>query len=230
LPAVSVQAQVTLADIRGDYGTTGVPLPDTFGTGTWNYFASTTQNPASGTLTQLIYSADVFGDDSKIGYAHPTNRDAGFALPAIASTRIFSDGATPGGTQLAWHAGDFLYTVIRWTAGTGEAGPIQITGALSRVGEPILGTADFSIYVNGVQAFDLATTVSGNSYGFDFASTIVTSQSVDFVVGRGASFGGNEALISGTISSIPEPTSYAALAGLTMLGFVLWRRRVGRRV
>src|SRR5688500_16586575 len=87
----SVRAQIILADVRGNYATTGFPLTDTFGTGGWTYYASTTQNPSSGTLTELTYTSSNFGNAGHSGYANAGHLDFGFAVPAVSDVNIFSD-------------------------------------------------------------------------------------------------------------------------------------------
>jgi hypothetical protein len=94
------------------------------------------------------------------------------------------------------------------------------------VGEPN-GTVAFSIFVNGEQRYAQSDIAAGSTHAYDFTANILAGQSVDFVLGNnGNGFGGDESLISGTISSaIPEPSTYAALAGLAALGWVMLRKR-----
>ncbi len=218
-PAVA-PAQTVLADIAGNYATTGT-LTDTHGTGTWAYYASTAAT--GGTLTALTYGAIGTADNSGYGL------DSGsYSVPGVANASLFGDGATPAVNQLAWHPGDSApeFTVLRWTAGVGEAGSIRLEGAFSKMDEPS-GTVDFFIFVNGVQAYAQTGVETGSIHSYDFTANILTGQSVDFVLGANVDgFGGDESLISGTITSaIPEPSTYAALAGLAALGLAMWRKR-----
>jgi hypothetical protein len=231
LPAL--RAQIVLADIRGDYATTGFPLSDSFGTGSWTYYASTTLNPSSGTLTQLSFtSASNFGNHGNSGYANTGHTDSGFLVPAVANVPIFIDGATPNASQLAWHPANSSpsFVTLRWTAGTGEAGVLQVAGAFSRVGEPS-GSVDFAIFADGVQIFSSLGVGTGNTIPFNLTSVSITAgQSVDFVLGPNGGFGADESLISGTISStVPEPATGAAICGtivlLTVGARVFLRRR-----
>ena len=223
--AASARAQVTLADVRANYATSGT-LADTFGTGTWTYYASTTADPSAGTLTALSYQS--IGNAGNNGYGDSAT--GGYAVPAVSNLPIFGDGAATGTDSLAWHPGNGSpeYTVIRWTAGTGEAGAIHLQGTFSGVGEPG-GATEFYVFVNGVQAYGQPATGGGRSYTYDLTASIASGESVDFVLGNGGNgYGGDESLISGTVSSaIPEPAAYGVCAGLATLGLVALRRRRG---
>lgn len=216
----SVHAQTVLADIAGNYATSG-PLTDSYSTGTWNYYASTAAT--GGTLTALTYGP--VGSLDTAGYGLSGGL---LSMPAVANAQFFGDGAAPAAHQLSWHPGNSepAFTVIRWTAGAGEAGAIRLLGEFSRMGEPN-GNVDFFIFVNGTPSYAQSSIGMNQAFTFDFTSTIATGQYVDFVLSNGTGgFGGDESLISGTISSaIPEPSTYAMLAGVLALGVVMIRRR-----
>ena len=221
--AGAARAQVSLADIRANFATTGLPLTDTFGTGSWVYYASTTADPSAGTLTQLTYLS--IGDAGNSGYG--LGGHDGFSVPAVSDLPIFVDGAATSTNSVAWHPGDTSpdFTVLRWTAGTGEAGSIELAGTFSRNGEPN-GVVDFYVFVNAVQVYSQTGVGNNVSFNFDLNSVISPGQSVDFVLGNGGNgYGGDESLISGSVSAIPEPSTYAALAGIGALGLVALRRR-----
>jgi len=217
--AAGVSAQ-TLANVAANYQTSGT-ITDTFGTGTWLYYASTNVNPSSGTLTALTFQS--VGNAGNSGYGYSSG---GFQVPAVSSSRLFSDGAVPtSNVQLAWHPGPGspVYTVLRWTAGAGESGSVVIAGNLSRVGEPG-GDVDFHIYANGVSVFSSGNLTSGTT-SFSQTVSIGSGQFVDFVLGYGSSnsYGGDESLISATITAVPEPASTALLSGAVIFGLTVVR-------
>src|SRR2546422_894416 len=97
--AVTGHAQI-LADLVNDYSATGLPLTAT-GTGSWSFYASTTQDPGAGTLTALAFQG--VGDAGHNGYGL---FNAGDNVPAVSALTIFGDGADPAGSFLAWHPGN----------------------------------------------------------------------------------------------------------------------------
>lgn len=93
------------------------------------------------------------------------------------------------------------------------------------------------VFVNGTTAPTFAVT----SVFRDFSSATGNGHPNDFVVGgsfagafdelRVSSFSGsfNTSMLSySAMSAVPEPSTYAALAGLAALGLVAWRRRAAR--
>ncbi len=93
------------------------------------------------------------------------------------------------------------------------------------------------VFVNGTTA----PSFSASSAFRDFSSATGNGQPNDFFVGgsfagsldelRISSFSGsfNTSMLSySAMSAVPEPSTYAALAGLAALGLVIWRRRVVR--
>jgi hypothetical protein len=229
LAAPSATAQTVLANAAANYRTSGT-MTDSFGTGTWTYFASTTANPGAGSLTALTYSAVGNAGNSGYGYA-PLG---GYRVPAISNGKLFVDGVTPtANVELAWHPGPAspVYTVMRWTAGAGEGGLVQISGYLTRTGEPS-GDVDFRIFVNGVLAHGtINLSGSGTSNTFSLNYTVAAGQTVEFVLGNGLSngYGGDESRISATITAVPEPATSALLAGAAIIGIVVFRSRRQRR-
>lgn len=71
--------------------------------------------------------------------------------------------------------------------------------------------------------------------GFDPANAWTTAPTDGFVLGIWAQTGANLAIGSGqlyadnfSVSAVPEPSTYAAIAGALMLGFAAWKRRSKR--
>ena len=223
LAPTTAHAQTILANAAADYRTSGT-ITDTFGTGTWTYFASTTANPSSGTLTALTFGSVGNAGNSGYGYA-PLG---GFRVPAISNGKLFSDGVTPtANVELAWHPGPSspVYTVMRWTAGAGEGGLVQISGYLTRTGEPN-GDVDFRIFVDGVLAhgtINLSGTGTSNTFSLNY--TVSAGQTVEFVLGNGVSggYGGDESRLSASISAVPEPSTSTLIAGLVIGGLFAFR-------
>ncbi len=228
LAAPAASAQTLLANVAANYRTSGT-ISDSYGSGVWNYYASTTVNPNSGTLTGLTYRS--VGNGGNMGYGYAPS--GSYSVPAVSNGKLFVDGATPiAGTELAWHPnnGSPVYTVLRWTAGAGEAGTATIAGYLSKTGEPG-GTVDFHVFVNGVEELTFSSLTGTTSQNFSVARYVNVGDTISFVLGNGSNgYGGDESRISATItSSIPEPATVAALCGVVALGAVAWRRRSARR-
>jgi hypothetical protein len=115
--------------------------------------------------------------------------------------------------------------VIRFTAPS--AGDYHIVGAF--FGEDNTNTStDVHILVNNSPVFDSVVAAYGSGPSFDVSVvTLALGGNIDFIVGYGTDHS-NSADATGLtvqIFAIPEPTTYAALAGLAALGFVVWCRR-----
>jgi hypothetical protein len=119
--------------------------------------------------------------------------------------------------------------VIRFTAPS--AGDYGIVGSF--FGEDTTNpSTDVHILVNNSPVFDSVVTAYGSGPSFDVSVvTLAFGGNIDFIVGYGADLS-NSADATGLtaqIFAIPEPTTYAALAGLAALGFVGWSRRFAGR-
>ena len=215
------QPSSTVGNTTANFGG-GAGLPDNTGSGHWNYYSLTpTISPDVGTTTYLTWASPAENGGTN-AYVDTNNLVFGaFPLPAVGNSKLFVDGATPGADQLAWHPNDPQEADLRWTAGAGETGEIEIKGSVDKTGEPS-GSDTFYLYVNGVQK-DTVTISSGTS-SFDVFAPIAAGQSVDFLNATGG-IGGNEEKIQAQIFAVPEPSALVALCGIGAAGLLLAARR-----
>ncbi len=234
IPTTALHAGTLIADLEANFqpsstvGNTtanfggGAGLPDNTGSGHWNYYSLTpTISPDVGTTTYLTWASPAENGGTN-AYVDTNNLVFGaFPLPAVGNSKLFVDGATPGADQLAWHPNDPQEADLRWTAGAGETGEIEIKGSVDKTGEPS-GSDTFYLYVNGVQK-DTVTISSGTS-SFDVFAPIAAGQSVDFLNAT-SGIGGNEEKIQAQIFAVPEPSALVALCGIGAAGLLLAARR-----
>jgi len=113
---------------------------------------------------------------------------------------------------------------------------------VSADGSVVVGMAGAS--TGGYQAFvwtasygmlsiaDLLVANGADLSGWSLVSANAISASGNVIVGEGIRNGNTEAwavnMAAVNMAAIPEPSTYAALAGLASLGVALWRRRAGR--
>jgi len=195
------EAATLIADLRGDYQTTTIGQPTTnvtaygipaTGSGHWNFYKSTTQNPLAGTLTLLNYGTEIGASDGD-GYgggetilSDPTFND----MPAFATNAMY--GTTdPADDELGLHPGDITtYAVAAWTIGNGEMGSISITGKIHKIG---LGgdSVDFSVWTHSsdsatakqIGATKSISTTSGQIINTPTTATV--GDTIYFVCGNG---------------------------------------------
>lgn len=131
---------------------------------------------------------------------------------------------TPGGAespQVFWRLGSLTGTsgVVTAAAGVDTA---------NNVGVQVYDNGDSNYGYNIQMTFptDSEQTISGNSVSFSYAS-----QTAAFKTGLNALAGSSIPRFTGSgfsaiqVSAVPEPSSFAALAGLFALGTVALRRR-----
>lgn len=137
-------------------------------------------------------------------------------------------GATITGTE---GAGDLIYNAVPLTLdATGKTG-ISITASVTTApangfkfslfdatGKEATASFDWASFTSGPQTvvalFDFVT--AGFNYGAVDGWNLISG-------GSGATI--NATLTSASLTPVPEPSTYAALSGIAVLGFVAYRRR-----
>ena len=206
-----------VANLAADFqtatnGTLGENIPDTSGTGQWDYLKSDNANPsANGADLQTLVWGDI-GNDGAQGYGG--GEIGAWNVAAISDQYIFLDGddnlgvqGAPGYNELALHPGgettDYDYMVARWTAGSAADGLVNIEGSIRN----FINNSDsveFFIYVDGMLEFSAAAAgATLEETYFDFDSTVSPGQTVDFVLGNGGADNpfGDESILRAIISS-----------------------------
>ena len=214
-----------IADARGDFvpgtsdGDSGI-LPAT-GTGEWRYLASDTVNPTldpSG-LDLLLWRG------ASPAYWNPTTSPHSNMVGLFGSPGVASDEIQVFASNVSIPP---PYTVLRWIAGAGEAGVVDIAGTIRNL--PRAGTGDGStldIFADGVSLFSQFI-APNDSVGFAFneTATIGVGSTVDFVVGARGNDLWDLPVLKATIQPIPEPSTLVMWGlGILGLGAYHWRKR-----
>lgn len=189
--AQGAQGGMVLADGRADYvggstngDTSAIINPtDTFGTGRWDYMGAA--DPVNGPFSPLEW-------DSGLNlYERPgaNHSDGVFAIPLIGDDK-FASADEPADDELLMHPSldsiGYKCAVLRWTAGAGEAGLVEISGNVRKLDSGGSGSngVDFHIYLNGVPIY-AEWIASSDKVGESFCieATIAVGSTVDFAVG-----------------------------------------------
>ena len=219
LSVQQARAELILADARGDFvaGTSeGDPaILSATGTGEWRYVASDTSNPTlDGSLDLLWWT------NTTPRYLFPTGGGSQNQVigdhPAITSDEVLIQVSSPSPR----------FTVLRWTAGAGDAGMFDIAGNIRHI--PVAGTGDgstFEIFVDGVSIFSQFLIPNDSvGVGFNLSPTIGVGSTVDFVLGPNGNDSWDLPALQATISGVPEPSTLALL-GIGTLGLLAYNRR-----
>jgi hypothetical protein len=145
------------------------------------------------------------------------NTIKGFDLTTLSSTptlTITTDLSYPHGLAVS---GNTLFvangnngTISTYNATSGASNGVLVSGLTGPQGITVYGS---SLFVTGSD---------GTVKGFD-ASTGGALAGFTTITGLSSPFG----IVVGSMSAIPEPSTYAAIAGAVMLGLAAWRRRRG---
>lgn len=238
LVALTARGQTVLADLRSDYdaGAAGVAgqtssgkISDSVHSGSWNFYSSELVNPtgSGANLTLLTYATTANSVRAANAYIY-TGATTAFDLPAWSNSVLITpssnDGA-PASNELEVHPGQLTpnFAVARWTSG--YTGAVRLAGAFHDIGSFGDGVT-FDIYLNGASIFS-ASPFHNTLASFDQNIAVTAGDSIYFLVGHGPNndFGGDSSALSATITAIPEPSTWAACAGLAALGLVARRRR-----
>lgn len=142
------------------------------------------------------------------------------------SSLDWSDGPTVVNPQeINLHPGPSgEMAVIRFTAPT--TGDYSFTGVIS--GNSTAGTTTTVYFVHNATTF-YTQSVSGynSSYGFGLLGSLTSGDTVDIVVdwGSNANYFNDSTGIYATFTAVPEPSAWAAVAGVVALGGAFMRRR-----
>lgn len=134
-------------------------------------------------------------------------------------------GVYDTGSSILQHPGPSgQYSIVRITVAT--AGSYVVSGLFSSSED---ASTDVHILANGSSLFDGA--VNGSSgYAFGFTHYFASGATLDFAVGDGGNgYIGDSTLLGATVTSVPEPASWALLVtGFVMVGATARRRHRSR--
>lgn len=174
-------------------------------------------NGGSGSSSGTGSGAVSVGTDGRLG---GTGRVSGAITLAAGGAMTPGDGGAgtfTGGSSLAWSSNNSTAGMLfDLGASQGSSDQLALTGAFTK------GTGSTFI-------FDF----TGSTLDQSIAYTLVTFSSTDFLAGDFSAIGANGVFDltanSLTFTAIPEPSTFAALAGALVLAGTVWRRRVTAR-
>ncbi len=221
-------------------GTTTLTAANTYG-GLTTISGGTLQLGAGGATGSLSATGSIVNNGNlTINRSNSVTQGTDFSSAAITGTGSFTQSGI-GGTTTLTAANTFsgLVTVnfgsTLATNGTGTFGSGDITiatGGTLQLGNAnsIANSANVKIdvgsslllFFTGTETVNSLSSVSG---GFIAAGTYDATQLQAFFGDSVFAFSGTLNVLSGSASAVPEPSTYAALAGLGVLGFAAYRRR-----
>ena len=222
LVSSSASAATVVGDLRNDYvagtlaGDQAASLAAT-GTGNWSYLSLDEEIPTS---TTLLAWDTVGGNYENATDSHTDGHGGAFdAWPLVGLTPTF--GGTLNADELFVHPGHDSATLVpsgeefvllRWTAGAGESGPLNIAGNIRKLNTTSDGIG-LTILVNGVSQFTSGSFNTLAGVDFDFDTAISAGQTVDFIIDHGPaeSLFDDSSALSATLTLVPEPSSLALL-------------------
>lgn len=158
-------------------------------------------------ISEAPYAPSEFWHSSDPGDSNPT------VWHNLTSETFF--GIQPG--EVSLHPGSSGQgATVRWTAPVGDVGVTYAVNAVFGAGDG--GVMSLSVLFNGVSVW------TGTDAGSFSESRLVSAgDHYDFVVHTGYIAGSTS--LAATLTSVPEPSSYAAMAALGLGAVALWRRR-----
>jgi autotransporter-associated beta strand protein len=226
--ALTVGALNTDASYAGTIGVLGSLIK--VGTGTWTLtgastYAGTT-TISGGTVNINNSTGSAFGTGAVTIGTAGTLTGAGSFTGALTNNGIYSPGNSPTLATVSSFSqsstGTLVMEIAGLTRGTGYDA-LNVTGALT-----FGGTLDVD-FINGFDPSTLTTAATFNLFDWGSASGTFGTLNLPSLSAYGLAWDTSALYTTGTLgvttSAVPEPSTYAALAGLAALGFVAWRRR-----
>ncbi len=220
-------------------GTTTLIAANTY-TGTTTISAGTLQLGNGGTTGSLAITGSIVNNGNlTINRSNAVTQGTDFSSAAITGTGSFTQSGTGTTTLTAANTFSGLVTVnfgstlATNATGTFGMGDISIaTGGTLQLGNAnsIADTANLKLDVGsslllGFTGTETVNSLSSVSGAFIAAGTYDANQLQAFFGDSSFAFSGMLNVLSGSASAVPEPSTYAALAGLGILGFAVCRRR-----
>lgn len=194
-----------ISSVLASPNTTAIPGWMTYTTGASSNmgFLSADPSPVDGSAYLVINAADstpgvmnLFQDFSTISGATYT---VSFSAGSNGPGNYFSEGAGVSG---------ILAQVYNVVGGATSGSALNSASSVRAIDGPFMDSA-----FNAPTSFTFVATGSTTRLLFGDVSTVTSS--VDAILDNA----------SVSLSSVPEPSTYAAIAGSAVLGFVIWQRR-----